>query len=166
MNIRKMVIISLMISGALVLSLIDSRIILISVMPGIKIGIANIITLIVIRLFSWKEALLVTIVRCLLAGIFSGNPVSLILSLAGGVLSTLAMSALFRTYPRFLSMAGISVCGAEVHNMGQLLAVSALVGTPSVYVYVPYLLAAGAVSGFCMGILSGKVCNAVLKVQQ
>lgn len=148
-----------MISGALVLSLIDSKIVLIPIFPGIKIGIANIVTIIVLYFFSWKEAMMVTVIRCVLTGIFSGNPISLIFGLTGGVLSTAAMSLMFQKYPRFFSIIGISLCGAEIHNFGQLIAASFLLGSKTMFFYAPYLLIVGAISGFGIGLVSSKVCK-------
>lgn len=158
-NTRKLVFIALMISGALVLSLIDSKIVLIPIFPGIKIGIANIVTIIVLYFFSWKEAMMVTVIRCVLTGIFSGNPISLIFGLTGGVLSTAAMSLMFQKYPRFFSIIGISLCGAEIHNFGQLIAASFLLGSKTMFFYAPYLLIVGAISGFGIGLVSSKVCK-------
>ncbi len=163
-NTRKMVVLSMLVSIALALSVVDSKILVFPALPGIKIGLASIITIIILRFFGWKEALLVSIVRCLLAWFFHGSVVALILSLSGGIASTALMAVLFRGFPDRFSMTGISISGAVSHNVGQVLAASVIIQTPYIFSYLPYFLIVGAVSGYCIGFLSKRVCSVIGKM--
>jgi heptaprenyl diphosphate synthase len=154
---RKLVLLSILVSTALVLSLVDSRIILIPMLPGVKIGLANIVTMMVIFLFGWKEALVVTAIRCLLSWFFHGSIITLILSLSGGISAALVMAILYKKFSNKLSIVGISMCGAVMHNMGQLLSAGIILQLVYIIYYAPWLLLAGVISGLGTGIIADRI---------
>ena len=126
-------------------------------LPGVKLGLANIVTLTALFLLGWKRTLPILVIRCLLGGMF-GSLTSLIFSLAGGLLS-LGIMALCRKIPLF-SLYGISILGAAVHNIGQILAAMALMRSVYVAAYLPYLL----LIGIFTGLATGAACAGVLRV--
>ena len=127
-------------------------------LPGIKLGLANTVTLIALVMFRTKYAFWILIPRCILGAVFGGGITGLLFSLSGGLLAMLTM-ALARKCPLF-SIYGVSVLGAAAHSIGQIL--SAMVLMHSVYVggYLPYLL---MVSVFT-GLLIGSLCAGILRV--
>lgn len=152
---KKLVLISLFISQALVLSIIESWITLPIPVPGVKLGLANIITLIVIIFFSFKEALIVVIIRTMLASIFGGGGLIVFLfSCAGGVLSTAVMAGLYKVKYDIFSIVGISVAGAAAHNIGQVLVAAFLMKDIAVITLLPLILILGSLMGILVGIIS------------
>ena len=102
--------------------------------PGIKLGLANIVTLLVLVLYGPKEALFVLIVRILLGSMFGGQMISFFYSLTGGILCWLVMSLISALLKKkFLVL--ISMCGAAAHNIGQILAAIVITHSISVVAY-------------------------------
>lgn len=161
---RRLVLIALMVSQALVLSIIESWIPVPIGIPGIKLGLANIITLIVIIFFGYKDALLVVIARCILSSIFAGGPVIFLYSITGGILSTLVMAYLFTKLSRWFSALGISIAGSITHNMGQLIVASIMLRELLIMSYLPILLVSGIVMGCFVGLCSSFLSNALKKI--
>jgi heptaprenyl diphosphate synthase len=155
---KRLVLLALMVAQAMILSIVETWIPVPTVIPGVKLGLANIISLMVIVLFGLRDALAVVTVRCILTSMLAGGISLLPFSLTGGVLSTLAMYFLYKRFPKTFSMVGISVGGSTMHNIGQLLAASVLMRDPSVFGYLPVLMASGIVMGcfvgFCTHFLS------------
>lgn len=129
--------------------------------PGIKLGLANLLIVIILYRSGWKEALLLSVVRIVLAGFFFGNLFSILYSLAGGIFS-LAVMALLKRSGKF-SVAGVSIAGGASHNIGQLAVAAIVVETYQVGYYLPALLAAGAAAGLVIGTISGEVLKRVQK---
>jgi heptaprenyl diphosphate synthase len=148
---RKIVLLALFIAQALVLSIVESWIPVPAVVPGLKLGLANIITIVVIIFFNFESAFVVMALRTFLASLFTGGPVTLIYSAAGGILSTLVMSLLYYRYRKYFSITGISIAGAVFHNIGQLIAASIVMHDLAVISYLPLLLGAGIITGFFIG---------------
>ena len=123
--------------------------------PGIKLGLANIVTLLVLAMYGLKEGLLVSLLRVLFTSLLGGTLLSVgfFLSLSGALLSTLVMALLFRYMPT-LSIIGISMAGAVSHNIGQLLTASVLIQTGYIFYYLPILLLAGIPTGLSTGYIA------------
>ncbi|MFQ6961348.1 MAG: Gx transporter family protein [Clostridium sp.] len=123
--------------------------------PGIKLGLANLLIVIMLYKCGAKEALMLSVVRIVLAGFIFGNMFSIIYSLAGGILS-LTVMALLKGRGSF-SVTGVSIAGGVFHNIGQLLVAMLVVETYKVGYYLPVLLIAGVITGALIGIVSGEV---------
>lgn len=137
---------------ALIFSYVETLIPIQFGIPGVKLGLANLIIVIALYRMKLSEAYLLSIVRVLLAGFIFGNYFSIIYSLAGGILS-LTVMALLRKKGGF-SVIGVSIAGGVFHNIGQLIVASVIVETFSVMYYVPVLLISGLVTGLLIGIAS------------
>jgi len=124
-------------------------------LPGVKLGLANIVTLLVLYVYGTKDGLAVALLRVFFASLLSGTflSVSFMLSLSGAVLSTLFMAFFIRFLPA-LSIIGVSMVGAVSHNVGQLLTASFLIQTPYIFYYLPVLLLAGLPTGLATGFLA------------
>ncbi len=162
-KLHRIVLLALLVSQAMVLSFIETFIPNPVPIPGFKLGLANIVTMLVIFFFGFGDAVLVVVVRCALSAILFGGPVVFIFSLAGGILSTVVMSVLYYRMREMLSIIGISMAGAVAHNAGQLVAAVVLMGTLSVFSYLPVLLIAGLVTGFITGVCSRQLSKAFQK---
>ena len=131
--------------------------------PGVKLGLANLIIVIALYKMKLSEVYLLSIVRVLLNGFIFGNYFSIIYSLAGGILS-LTIMALLRKQKGF-SILGISMAGGVMHNVGQLLIAMVVVETFSVAYYVPVLLVSGLLTGLIIGVVSGEMLKRLVNMQ-
>lgn len=158
MPVKKLTLLSLFATLSLAIYAAESAIPPLVPIPGIKLGLANIITLILLRHFSWREASLVLTARIVLSAMLFGQALSLLYSLAGGLLSLLVMAVLMKLLRRrmvFLTGA----MGGLFHNLGQLLVALAVTATPGVLAYLPFLVLSGVLTGFFTGLcaqLAGK----------
>lgn len=126
--------------------------------PGVKLGLANIFTLFAIYRFKPREAAMLVLVRVFLGCLFGGNMTALIFSYAGAALCMAGMLLLKRFLKTDLIWL-ISIIGAVLHNIGQLLAASAVLGSFAVFGYMPVLLISGCVSGCFTGIAAQLIIN-------
>ena len=131
--------------------------------PGVKLGLANLVIVAVLYKATLKEAYLLTVVRVLLAGFIFGNYFSIIYSLAGALLS-LSVMALLKRAGGF-SVIGVSIAGGVFHNIGQLLIAMAVVETFQVVYYVPALLVAGLLTGCVIGILTREMLKRLVNLK-
>lgn len=127
--------------------------------PGIKIGLANTVALLLLAYGDIKGAFLVNTVRILLSAFLFSNPQTLIYSLSAGVISLSVMSILIKTIKKLeFSLIGFSVIGALVHNITQVICAGLIIGKGVLY-YLPFLIVAAVVSG----IITGMIANFILK---
>lgn len=147
--------IGLYIALALICSYLESLIPFHIGIPGIKLGLANLIAVIVLYKMGPRYAAFVSVIRVVLAGFLFGNLFAILYSMAGCTLSLLVMTLLKRT-DRF-GIYGISMAGAVGHNIGQILVAAFVVETFSVTYYIPVLLIAGVITGMIIGILSNEM---------
>lgn len=130
--------------------------------PGVKLGLANLIIVIALYKMSLKETYLLSVVRVVLSGFIFGNYFSIIYSLAGGLLS-LTVMALLKKQGGF-SITGISIAGGVCHNIGQMVVAMLVVETFSVIYYVPVLLIAGLVTGLVIGIAAAGMLKRLVNI--
>ena len=123
--------------------------------PGIKLGLANLSVLIIMKKYGFKDAALVSVVRILVIGFLFGNMFSILYSLAGAALSLSVMVLLLKKTS--LTTIGISVFGGVTHNIGQLIIAALIVENTAVFYYTPPLLISGVVTGFLIGVLTQEV---------
>lgn len=126
-------------------------------LPGVKLGLANIVTLVALYLLGWKQTLSIVLIRCVLGSLF-GSLTGLLFSLTGGLLS-LGIMTLCKRFSVF-SIYGISILGAAAHNIGQILAAMGLMRSVYVGANLPYLLLIGIFTGTA----TGAACAGVLRV--
>ena len=149
---------------ALIFSYIETLIPIQFGVPGVKLGLANLIIVIALFKTDWREALLLSVVRIILAGFIFGNLFGIIYSLAGGILS-LAVMALLKKRADRLSVVGVSMAGGVCHNIGQLIVAMIVVETYQVGYYLPVLLIAGLITGTVIGVVAGEVLKRIRNLQ-
>ena len=121
-------------------------------LPGLRLGLANLVTIYALCAMSGREALLILVARCLLGALVGGNLSALAFSLGGGLLAFGVMWLLVRC--RRLSLFGVCIAGAAAHNTGQVLAAMAVLASPALLVYLAPLLLASLVTGAVTGAAS------------
>ncbi len=156
-NLRRISIISMLLAMAIVLNMIETLIPVF--IPGVKLGLANIIILIMLYEFKPTEALVVNLLRILLVGLIRSTFLSptFLMSLSGGVLSYCVMFLFSRV--KIFSPIGVSVLGAIGHTTGQILIAISLMDTTAVVYYLPFI----ALLSIFTGVLSGILARAYLK---
>lgn len=147
---KRIAVLGFMTTLALILSYVESLIPFLPGIPGVKLGLANLVMVYVLYRFSGKDALLVSVVRILASGFLFGNLMSISFSLAGSILSLLIMTLCKRR--KLFSVMGVSIAGGCMHNIGQLLVAFFAVNTPGLFYYIPVLLVSGLVTGLLIGI--------------
>lgn len=151
---------------ALALSYIESffPLTLLIPLPGVKLGLANIVTVFALYTLGSSMALCILLVRCTLGALFAGNASALIFSLLGGISAMRVMIALHKS--KRLSIFGVSIAGAAAHNCGQVCAAMLTLGSLAPLSYLPFLLLVslftGALSGFIAALLFRAMVNTAL----
>ena len=153
MKTRKIAYLGMLMALALVLSYVESLIPFAVGIPGVKLGLTNIVIMLYIA--SPMETFLLCVFRAVLSGFMFGNAFSIIYSLAGCILSFIVMYLLKKS-DKFSSVS-ISLVGGVCHNIGQIIVAAIVLSTYSVVYYIPVLLVAGCITGLVIGIVASQV---------
>ena len=144
---------------AMAISLLERYIPMDLLLPGLKLGLANIVTVYAVLRIGKKEALMIFLTRVILVSVVSGRLSSLLFSLVGGMLAWGITCALKPLLNRAVSVVGLSIAGAACHNIGQIIVGIFTVGSVSVLSYLPYLL----ILSIPMGFITGQILHLFLK---
>lgn len=145
---------------AMILSYVEMQIPAFFAVPGVKLGLTNIVVLVALYVLGEKNAFFINVVRIVAVSMLFGNIMGFAFSIAGGMLSTLVMILLKKT-SRF-SVAGVSVAGGISHNVGQIIVAMILLNTKAIIWYLPVLWISGIVSGAIIGIVGALVCSRIV----
>ena len=151
-NTRRLAFGAMFTALALIFSYVEFLLPLPVPVPGIKLGLANLVIIIAIYRMSFKYAFTINCVRIVASGLLFSGVFGMLYSFAGGILSLVVMYVLYRT-GRF-SMVGISMAGGVMHNLGQLLTACLIVSSVSLMSYFAVLLFSGLISGILIGIVA------------
>ena len=152
MSVKKLCFLALMTSLAMVLSYIEMLLPPIwPAVPGIKVGLANIVIILLLYKFSFKEAGVVSLVRVCLMSLLFGSAVMFLYSLGGAVLSLVIMAVLKRT--DWFSSVGVSIAGGVTHNLGQIVVAIIVMQTKEIGYYMIILAVTGTIAGIFIGLL-------------
>ncbi|MDD4508098.1 MAG: Gx transporter family protein [Eubacteriaceae bacterium] len=159
---KKIVTIALLTAIAIILSYVESLIPSLIPIPGAKIGLPNIVTLLSLNMLGMIVTLLIVISRILISGFMFGNLSAIIYALSGGVLSWLLMGILIRINQNkgkpYFSLYFISILGAIAHNVGQLIAASIVVNNAHLFIYyLPFLTLIAIPTGLLIAFISNKL---------
>ncbi|MBQ6878066.1 MAG: Gx transporter family protein [Oscillospiraceae bacterium] len=157
MKTKKVAMLGLTIALAMIMSYIEALVPLSFAVPGIKMGLANIVIIFVLYKIGTKEAILVSLIRVILVSLLFSNIMAMAYSIAGAVLSLSVMWVLKKT-DKF-SVVGVSIAGGIMHNVGQIIMAVILLGTEQIALYLPVLIITGTATGVVIGIVSGLVIN-------
>lgn len=148
---RKLALMAMLTAASLIVFVIEAQIPAPVPVPGVKLGLANVVTLLAICLLGRREAGLILLARIIMASMFTGGVSAFIFSICGGALAYAAMCLTFGLFPRKLVWA-VSIFGAIAHNMGQLAAAIAITKTASLLIYAPVLVASAVLTGAFTGV--------------
>lgn len=147
---------------ALIFSYVESLIPINFGIPGVKLGLANLITVVALYKMGTKEAFILSVTRVVLSGFMFGNFFAILYSMSGAVLSLTVMSLLKKS-DKF-SVYGVSMAGGVFHNVGQLVMAMLVVESVSIGGYLPVLLIAGLLTGLLIGIVSNEMMRRLRKL--
>ena len=148
---------------ALIIFMVEAQLPDVVPIPGVKLGLANIVTLFALFAMTPGEALMILLARVILGSLFSGQPMIFFYSLAGG-LAAFAVSLALR---RVVGRGQIWVCGvvgAAAHNLGQLVAAALIARTAAVFFYLPFLLVCGMAAGLFTGLAAQALLHKLAKL--
>lgn len=151
--------VGLMAALALIFSYVEAIIPYSPSVPGIKLGIANIVTVVALYRFGTKDAVCVNVIRIVLAALLFNGLFGMLYSLAGATLSLIGMVWLKKT--ELFSVVGVSMAAGVLHNLGQLLVASALIEDLRIFYYFPFLMFSGIAAGILVGIASAIIIRSL-----
>ena len=154
---KKLALSAILAALAMILSYVEAMVPMPVPIPGIKLGLANLVILLAIYRLGFKYALAINCIRIFVTGLLFTGVFGILYSLAGGLLSLLVMYLLYRT--GIFSMVGVSMAGGVEHNLGQLLTACLIMSNIRLMSYFAVLLFAGIGSGILMGIVAWLVCQ-------
>lgn len=149
----------MLISLAFIFSYLEAIIPIPIPIPGVKLGLANLVTIVGLYTVGVKGTVAVSLIRIVLVGCTFGNLFSMVYGLAGGALSLILMIGFRKT--NWFSQVGVSIIGGIGHNVGQLIVAALVTETGGVFYYLPFLMVAGVVAGGVIGLLGGLVTERI-----
>lgn len=159
MKAKRVATFGILIALAFLLSYIE-RIIPIPIpIPGIKLGLANLVVICGLYTMGPKEAFTLSIIRIILVGMTFGNPSTMMFGIGGGLLSWFLMVLFYKN--KKLSTSGVSIIGGISHNIGQILVASWVVKNLIIIYYLPFLLISGALTGMIIGIIGSTIIDRI-----
>ncbi len=156
---RRLTLYGILTALAMVMSFIEAQIPAFVAIPGMKVGLTNIVVLFALYRIDEKGALIINLVRIFLVSVLFGTALSLAFSLAGGILSYLVMILLKKTGK--FSATGVSVAGGVSHNIGQIIVAMIAMNTGAIALYLPFLWLSGILSGLIIGITGGLIIQRI-----
>lgn len=149
---KHMIFLSLLVAGALALSVLENMIPLPFIAPGARLGLSNIVILSTLILFGFGDAMIVGLLKSVLLMLISGGVIAFFYSLAGSILSIIAMFLVKQYFGNLFSHIGISIIGAVAHNFAQMLVASFVVQNIRIFTYLPILILTGLFTGYFVGL--------------
>ncbi len=156
---KKISVLGLFCSIAIIFGYVESMIPVFAGIPGIKLGLANLSILYILKRYRFWDAAAVSVIRILVIGFMFGNMFSILYSLAGAALSMLVMTFLLRKTSA--SLTAVSISGGITHNIGQVIIASIIVESRALLYYTPVLLISGMITGLVIGFLTQEVLRRV-----
>lgn len=151
---QKLTFIALFVAQGLVLYMVERMIPVPFITPGAKLGLTNIVTLLALYMFDFKDVFLIIVLRVILSTLLGGTLSSFLYSIAGGMLSFIAMYVMKKIGKDQISIIGISIVGSVFHNIGQIIVAALVIENVMIVAYLPVLLIAALGTGFFVGLTS------------
>jgi heptaprenyl diphosphate synthase len=158
---KQVAVYGMLISLAFIFSYLEAIIPIPIPIPGVKLGLANLVTMVGLYTVGVGGTAAVSLIRIVLVGCTFGNLFSMVYGLAGGVLSLVLM--IFFKKTNWFGQVGVSIIGGIGHNIGQLTVAALVTETAGVFYYLPFLMAAGVAAGGLIGLLGGLVTERIQK---
>lgn len=153
-KLNKMVFISILVSIGLALSVLESAIPLPIAMPGARLGLSNMVVLVTIIIFGFKDGITVAMLKSSVLMLVTGSISSFIYSLSGAILSCIMMYFVYKYMSSIFSLIGVSIIGALSHSFAQVSVASAMMSNLRIYTYLPFLMLMSLFTGYFVGLSS------------
>ena len=163
MKTKKVAFLGMCIALSMILSFVESQIPPLAAVPGVKMGLPNIVMVFMLYKIGAKETAIVSIIRVILVGFLFGSPLSMIYSLVGATLSLIGMIILKKT--NFFAPITVSVVGGILHNVGQIATACFVMDTAQIAYYLPVLLITGTIAGVIIGIVAALILKRLDKMK-
>ena len=163
MKTKKVAFLGMCIALSMVLSYFESLIPPLMAVPGVKMGLPNIVMVFMLYKVGAKDTAIVSILRVVLVGILFGTPLSMIYSLAGAALSLIGMIILKKT--NLFAPVTVSVVGGILHNVGQIATACFVMDTAEIAYYLPVLLITGTIAGILIGLTAAMILKRLDKMK-
>ena len=163
MKTKKVAFLGMCIALSMILSFVESQIPPLMAVPGVKVGLPNIVMVFMLYKIGAKETAIVSILRVILVGILFGTPLSMIYSLVGAALSLIGMILLKKT--NLFAPITVSVAGGILHNIGQIATACIVMETAQIAYYLPVLLISGTVAGILIGLTAAMILKRLEKMK-
>jgi heptaprenyl diphosphate synthase len=151
---NKLIFLSLLVSVGLALSVLESVIPLPIAIPGARLGLSNMVVLVTLIVFGFKDGIKVAALKSTVLMLVTGSVSSFIYSISGAVLSCIAMYFFYKLFPKLFSLIGISIIGAATHNFAQVSVAALMLSNLRIYSYLPVLLLISLFTGYFVGLSS------------
>lgn len=153
-NLNKMIFLSILVSIGLALSVLESAIPLPIPMPGARLGLSNMVVLVTIVIFGFKEGIIVSMLKSIVLVLVTGSISSFIYSFSGAILSCVVMYLSYRYFSNIFSLMGVSILGALSHVTAQITVASIMMNNLRIYSYLPFLMLTSIFTGYFVGLSS------------
>ena len=153
-KLNKLIFLSVLVSVGLALSVLESAIPLPIAFPGAKLGLSNMVVLVTLVVFGFKDGITVAMLKSVVLILVTGSVSSFIYSFSGAVLSCIIMYIGNRFFSKVFSLIGISILGALAHNFAQVTVASLIMNNMRIYTYLPFLMLVSLFSGYFVGLTS------------
>lgn len=153
-KVKKMVFLSILVAVGLALSVIESMIPLPIAIPGARLGLSNMVVLITLVVFGFKEGITVSLLKSIVLMLITGSVSSFVYSFSGALLSSVAMSLSYKYLSNIFSLIGVSILGALFHNFAQVSVASLMMNNMRIYTYLPFLMLTSIFTGYFVGLSS------------
>ena len=163
MKTKKVAFLGMCVALSMILSFVESQIPPLVAVPGVKVGLPNIVMVFMLYKIGAKETAIVSIIRVILVGFLFGSPLSMIYSLVGATLSLIGMIILKKT--NFFAPITVSVVGGILHNVGQILTACLVMETAEIAYYLPVLFISGTIAGIVIGYVAGLILKRLEKMK-
>ena len=163
MKTKKVAFLGMCIALSMILSFVESQIPPLAAVPGVKMGLPNIVMVFMLYKVGAKETAIVSILRVILVGILFGTPLSMIYSLVGAALSLIGMILLKKT--NLFAPITVSVAGGILHNIGQIATACIVMETAQIAYYLPVLFISGTIAGILIGLTAAMILKRLDKMK-
>ena len=163
MKTKKVAFLGMCIALSMILSFVESQIPPLTAVPGVKMGLPNIVMVFMLYKVGAKDTAIVSILRVILVGILFGTPLSMIYSLAGAALSLIGMILLKKT--NLFAPVTVSVAGGILHNIGQIATACIVMETAQIAYYLPVLYISGTIAGILIGLTAAMILKRLDKMK-
>lgn len=153
-KLKKMIFLSLLVAVGLGLSILESSIPLPIAIPGARLGLSNMVVLVTLVIFGFKEALIVSSLKSIVLMLLTGSISSFLYSFPGAILSSITMYIVYKYFSQYFSLIGVSIFGALSHNFAQVSVASFILNNLRIYTYLPFLMLASIFTGYFVGLSS------------